>query len=105
MTTETVLPELVGSLAVLPESLKRVIQAYGAACARTALQSPEVQQMRKDADRYRWLRRHWHELAESYTDDTSRVISKMRLYQDDNWPPIDAESLDSAIDAAMEQTG
>lgn len=46
MTTETILPELIGTLAALPEHTQKTIQAYGAACYRTALQSPEIQALR-----------------------------------------------------------
>lgn len=43
MTNETILPELVGTLAELPEHIQKAIQAYGGACYRTALQSLPVQ--------------------------------------------------------------
>jgi hypothetical protein len=56
MTTKTILPELVGTLTTLPEHIQKAIQAYGAACARVTLQSHEIQELRKDAKRYRWLR-------------------------------------------------
>lgn len=59
MTTETDLPELVGTLANLPLHTQETIRAYGAACARTALQSPEVQAMKKDADRWRKASESW----------------------------------------------
>lgn len=50
MTTETILPELVGTLASLPEHTQKTIKAYGAACYRTALQSPEIQALRTERD-------------------------------------------------------
>jgi len=66
------------------------------------LQSPEIVAMRKDAERYRWLRAHWHELAESYVDDNNTIISEIQLYATGDWPPIDPDSLDYGVDAAME---
>lgn len=56
MTTETILPDLIGTLAALPEHTQNTIQAYGDACYRTALQSPEVQAWKRDAERYRFIR-------------------------------------------------
>lgn len=51
MNIEKILPELVGTLASLPEHTQKTIQAYGAACYRTALQSSEVQALKRDAER------------------------------------------------------
>lgn len=48
MTNETILPELVGTLASLPEHTQKTIKAYGAACYRTALHSSEVQAWKRD---------------------------------------------------------
>lgn len=53
MTNETILPELIGTLAELPEHTQKTILAYGGACYRTALQSPEIQALRKDVERMR----------------------------------------------------
>lgn len=106
MTTETGLPTFqIDNLAVAILGRRATYQEllFAHAIEAAALQSPGIQALRKDAARYEWMRKHWHELAESYTDDTSRVISKIRLYQDDSWPPIDTASLDAAIDAAMEK--
>lgn len=89
MTKETILPELVGTLAALPEHTQKTIKAYGAACYRTALQSPEVQALRKDAERLDWL------------SDPENNTGNVQL-------PIDCvknnlHSLRDAIDEAMEQ--
>lgn len=77
-------------------------RCFARAIESAVLQSPEVVAMRKDAERYRWLRAHWHELAESYVDDSGSVISEVRLYATGDWPPIDPDSLDYGVDAAME---
>lgn len=64
MTTETILPDLIGTLAALPEHTQKTIQAYGAACYRTALQSPEVQALRKEAETEQQLQRAARQLPE-----------------------------------------
>lgn len=91
MTTETVLPELVGTLTSLSEHTQATIRAYGAACARTALQSPEIQELRKDADRYRHLRDEVglcpHDLFNAW-------------WLSDHGNP---QTIDEAIDISMEQ--
>ena len=86
MTTETDLPELVGTLANLPLHTQETIRAYGAACARTALQSPEVLRLREDAERYRMLRR----------GQCWSVIDGIGC-------ELRADTLDARIDAAMEK--
>lgn len=50
MTKETILRELIGTLAELPEHTQKTIRAYGAACYRTALQSPEVHSWKRDSE-------------------------------------------------------
>lgn len=99
MTTDTALPELVGTLASLPEHTQATIRAYGAACARTALQSAQVQALRLDAERYRWLR--------SANVGPARLVSLHHTVNDDCNPPYwelkHGGELDSAIDAAMEK--
>lgn len=89
MTTKTILPELVGTLAALPEHTQKTIKAYGAACYRTALQSPKVQAWKRDAERMDWLA------------DPKNSIGNVQL-------PIDCvknnlHSLRGAIDEAKEK--
>ena len=89
MTEETILPELVGTLASLPEHTQKTIKAYGAACYRTALQSPEIQALKRDAERLDWLA------------DPNNSIGNVQL------PTVCVErnphSLRDAIEDAMEQ--
>ncbi len=91
MTTEIVLPELVGTLASLSEHTQATIRAYGAACARTALQSPEIQALRKDAQRYRHLR--------DFMKTGPRDVFGVWWLSEHGHPP----SLDEALDISMEQ--
>lgn len=62
----------------------------GRAIEQAVLQSPEVQQMRKDAERYRWLRK----LSDDGQDCVIEDMYEIALHDDD---------LDAAIDAAMEK--
>lgn len=94
----TILPELVGTLASLPEHTQKTIKAYGAACARTALQSQDLE----DAQRYRWLRNR--AIAEGicvvhidYWSEEYRGLAHCEVY--------DGESLDKAIDHARRIEG
>lgn len=102
MTADTVLPEPVGTLASLPEHTQATIRAYGAACARTAMQSPEVQAWKKDAERLDWL-----------ADQEAQVQSMNKARGDPvyriGWPDDGEYRFDwhsnprEAIDAAMEK--
>lgn len=104
MTDDIKLPELVGTLAQLPEHVRKVIVAYGAACARAAvlacrergMGAPEL--MRLDAERYRWLR-----------DSSSDDLCVVRIdYWSDEYvgtagvEVIDGHHLDSDVDAASQ---
>ena len=59
MTNETILPELIGKLAELPEHIQKTIRAYGraygAVCYRQALESDRVQAWKRDSERLDWL--------------------------------------------------
>lgn len=102
--TDTVLTEgqIIHICVTTPnEDLEEVIP-FARAIESAVLQSPEIAALQKDAARYQWLRAHWHELAESYTDETGTIISGIRLYKADGFPPIEPRSMDAAIDAAME---
>jgi len=74
MTTETILPELVGTPASLPEHTQATIRAYGAACARTALQSAQVQQWKKDAEQ-----------AKRLAKDLSNIVHDMTVVMQAAW--------------------
>lgn len=92
MTTETVLTEEQRELLYIlhmedfmdGESADRAIKAI----ERAVLQSPEVQRMRRDAERYQWL-------SEGGPDQLMIVED---MYEVD----LCQDYLDSAIDAAME---
>ena len=78
------------------------IVGFALAIERAVLQSPEIQALRKDAERYRWLR-------DSESDDMGVVTgiegidygstSVAYTYEDG----LCGEQLDKAIDAAMEK--
>lgn len=55
---------------------------------QAVLQSPEIQALRKDAERYRWLR----------SDDSADIVDCL-----DFSGVVDGQELDAAIDAAMEK--
>lgn len=65
-----------------------------------ALQA-ECEKLRKDAERYRWLRAHFGRFSERYDGGSDRV-TKM-VVNPDGWD-VDPESLDAAIDAAIQAT-
>lgn len=66
--------------------------AFARAIERAVLQSPEVQQTRKDAERYRWLRNQ--KSPASFWPIPGLVT--------EDWQATPQE-LDSAIDAAVEE--
>lgn len=55
--------------------------------------------LRADAERYRWLRARYGRISETYDGDSGRIIEID--IDPDGWD-VDADTLDSAIDAAME---
>ena len=81
MTTETTLPELVGTLAALPEHTQKTIQAYGAACAITALQSEQVQAWKEDAELFQFLLEEawFHRAFDRFDPDDGGKQSKFEL--------------------------
>lgn len=54
--------------------------------------------LKRDAERYRWLRQRWGRISETYHGDTD-LIAEMGEDQE-GWL-VDADSLDAAIDVAM----
>lgn len=77
-------------------------------CAGEALVDPSIndqlQSMRKDAARYEFLREHWAGLI-CHTDysEPDRMRHVTAIEQRSGFYPIDLQSLDQAIDAAMER--
>ena len=65
----------------------------------TAAQREAYNRLRKDAERYRWLRTRWGRLDETYHGDSDRIAA-LNGPTCDGWD-VDPISLDSAIDAAM----
>lgn len=57
----------------------------------------------KDAERYRWLRVRWGRIEDTYDGDTDQIV-EIREADDkfEGWE-VSPESLDAAIDAAMQQ--
>lgn len=64
----------------------------GPLLVQAVLQSPEIQQLCKDAERYRWLR---------HGDNDEQVICNGPIDKS-YWYLLRAEKLDAVIDAAME---
>ena len=83
------LPELVGTLAKLPGHTQATIRAYGAACARTVLQSPEVQRLRRIAQ------------ALDYKIEAYERYGAICEFEGD--PMIHASNLEEMRDAAKEK--
>ena len=67
---------------------------FARAIEQAVLQSPEVQSLRKDAERYRWLRGQCEKLLGGLT------ICEVGLFELKPWSGVDP---DRNIDAAMEQ--
>ncbi len=55
----------------------------------------------KDAARYRWLRERWGRVAEEYEDDRMTFIGREK-FDGEGWY-TDPDSVDAAIDAAMDE--
>lgn len=110
MTTETILTDYelrhhqrqnLNTIGAIDVQITSYIKA-GRAIEQAVLQSPEIQALRKDAERYRWLR-------DSGSDDMGVVTgiegidygstSVAYTYEDG----LCGEQLDKAIDAAMEK--
>jgi len=64
---------------------------------QAALESPDAQALRKDAERYLWLRAHWTRLRTTYHDNTLRFTIA------DAFCDLAEPDIDAAIDAAMEK--
>lgn len=65
-------------------------------CRRCAVATRDA--LRKDAERYRWLRERWGRISETYEANTP-ILTEIGDEQD-GWD-TDGESLDRCIDAAM----
>jgi len=64
-----------------------------------------IERLRKDAERYRWLRVRWGRIAEAYDGDGSLVEIREDPRVERGWWDVSPESLDAAIDAAMRKEG
>lgn len=68
--------------------------------------SEEAAAIRKDAERYRWLRDHWHNLCTSTGIDTNGNYCVTEIYVGvGEHAPFADGTLDEAIDAAMREQG
>ena len=95
---------LLARIAELEAELEKTKAIFAASCNHAA-----VMEMDRDARRYRWLRKRWARLDESYADGGPKITS-LRVLTDQEvkeygcWD-ADPESLDAAIDAAMKEQG
>lgn len=82
---------------------------YGQAAVAWRAWKACAEQATRDAARYRWLRTRWARITESYTDNDGSSIAKIEVADDAamqawGWDKdVDPDSLDAAIDAAMEK--
>lgn len=83
-TDDIKLPELAGTLAQLPEHVRDVIIAYGAACARAAVLADRERQQRdaQDAARYRWLRPLLTSIFIPGADDSAECCARFDAHVD-----------------------
>jgi|SRR5690554_4135257 len=70
---------------------------------RDALQA-ENERLRKDAERYLWLRERWGRITETYYVDSGRIVEIGTEPDGEGWD-IEPETLDAAIDAALAGEG
>lgn len=64
----------------------------------------EIDQLRDDAARYRWLRQRWGRVVGTYDGDSGRVVEISAEPEGDGWD-VEPETLDAAIDNAMSTEG
>ena len=60
----------------------------------------EIESLRKDAERYRWLRERWGKLEEIYECGTDQMLDIRDAEPGEGWR-TDPATLDAAIDVAM----
>lgn len=66
--------------------------------------SPVDEAVRRDAERYRWLRERWGRVTETYDGDSGRITAIGTEPGGEGWE-IEPETLDAAIDAALAKVG
>lgn len=62
-------------------------------------QNEVIAGLKKDADRYRWLRENWFTMASEYNGRVAFITGRPR------WSDLPESSVDAAIDAAMGKGG
>lgn len=95
---------LMARIAEIEAELEKTKAIFAASCNHAA-----VMEMDRDARRYRWLRKRWARLDESYADGgpkitSLRVLTDQEVQDGYGWD-VDPECLDAAIDAAMKEEG
>lgn len=92
------LPPLVGTLSMLPDHQKTVIEAYGRACARTAIEADRKRRGEPvgyfvNVNRYNGQKPQWEQLSDDYKD----VDDAIPLYT----APQHAEPIVSDVEAIV----
>src|SRR5690554_2439219 len=109
MTTETILTDdeicktlVDAGILLVPQEITGYDIVIARAIEQAVLQSPEIQALRKDAERYRWLRRGAIEDA-AVVQGLGAMDYGLSVVVSTYSEEIVAEELDEVIDAAMEQ--
>lgn len=71
---------------------------------KLAAAQAECERLRKDAERYRWLRARWGRITETYYVDSGRIVEIGTEPDGEGWD-IEPETLDAAIDAELAKVG
>jgi len=86
------------------DTVSACVRTYARDCITATLLTIEDGPIFKDAWRYRWVRQHWGRIVDTYHGDSGRIesLTIAPAGSAEGWD-VDAESLDAAIDAAMEK--
>lgn len=87
------------------QAISELVDIHLTHCTRIERLEAEIEAQRKDAERYRWLskRERWASVGADFGAGGVYRQHRVCWHTGDNWPQVEGQSMDEAIDAAMVQ--